>query len=521
MKTMCLVAAAGALGFVAAVAVAAPPVNDNMANATLVGEGTYQFTTLEATLDGPNYICESGGVSLGKDIWYKVRTIGAGTVTVSTCGSSFDTAVAIYLGETTSNRIACNDQRPFGTCAGANQSYVQFEAAAGATYLINVGGFSNGGGSGQLQVSGPIVGPTSYTYQGYLASGGAAFTGTADMSFKHFDAGTAGTQIGATQIRGAVPVVNGVFSVILEFDAPTGLATTLFLEPTVNGVALTRQPLTSSPLAVQASQALHVPWSGISGVPASVSGAFSPWVKSGNDIVYSAGEVGVGTTPLFPLHVATTSVYTVAQLDSSHAAGTWLNLNNTSTGGTYWHLISSGSGNGEGAGKLLIGASGSATTSGTVMTIQSNGNVGIGTSTPAQRLTVNGNVLANNIGVPSSIRFKDHVVPLKDALESLMKLEGVRFDWKPEYAKERGFVSDIGFVAEDVEKVFPEIVLKDADGNVIGMDYSRVTAVAVEAIKQLKVEQGKEIEKLRVEKDREIGELRERLERLERLERGK
>lgn len=136
------------------------------------------------------------------------------------------------------------------------------------------------------------------------------------------------------------------------------------------------------------------------------------------------------------------------------------------------------------------------------------GNVGIGTPAPSQRLTVNGNVLANNVAVPSSGRFKDHVVPMDDALRNLLKLEGVRFDWKPEWAAQRpGREHDIGFVAEDVAKIFPEVVFRDDQGNVTGMDYSRLTAVAVQAIKQQQAQR---------ELDRaEIEDLRARLKRIE------
>jgi len=512
MKTSKLLCAAGAGCVVIAGAVAAPPVNDNMANAMQLSAGTYSFNTTEATTDGPSYSCESGAVSLGKDVWYWIRTVAGGAVTVDTCGTQFDTTVIVYKGLTATTSVGCNDERAHDTCGNTHASRFVFAAEANTTYLINVGGYVGLSGPGFITVSGPLVPLPTFTYQGQIKSNAVLVNGPLDMTFKIFDSETGGTQIGATQIRNGVPVSNGVFSVELTFDAGGLPATVLYVEVSVNGTALSRQKMTSVP---RAAEALRVPWDGISGMPAAVANLFAPWEKSGNDILFTGGRVGVGTAPSVPLHVAS-SVYTVEQLDSPHGAGTWLTLNNTSAGGTYWHLISSGSGNGEGAGKLLIGPSGSATTSNTMMTLQSNGNVGIGTFAPSQRLTVNGNVLANNVGVPSSIRFKDHVVPLEGALESLMKLEGVRFDWKPEFAKERGFTSDVGFVAEDVAKVFPEIVLKDAEGNVIGMDYSRVTAVAVEAIKQLKREQENEIKRLREEKDREIGELRGRLERLER-----
>ena len=50
-------------------------------------------------------------------------------------------------------------------------------------------------------------------------------------------------------------------------------------------------------------------------------------------------------------------------------------------------------------------------------------------------------------------------------------------------------------IAEEVEKVFPELVSKDEDGNPEAMSYGRMTAVLLEAIKELK----QEVDELRQE----------------------
>lgn len=140
--------------------------------------------------------------------------------------------------------------------------------------------------------------------------------------------------------------------------------------------------------------------------------------------------------------------------------------------------------------------------------IDTNGNMGVGVTSPTQRLHVAGNVLANNVTVPSSARFKENVTPLLGGLDALRVLEPVRFDWKPEHAKERaGRVHDIGFVAEDVAKLFPEVVFFDDTGAALGMDYGRLVTVAIRAAK----EQDARVKALEEENE----ELRERLERLE------
>lgn len=102
------------------------------------------------------------------------------------------------------------------------------------------------------------------------------------------------------------------------------------------------------------------------------------------------GNVGIGTTtPGFPLHVSSPS-YAATVIETPNIAGTWLALGNTSVGGRYWQLISSGSGNGGGAGNLLIGNGASAGITSTAIAITDTLEVGIGTLTPAYKLDVNG-----------------------------------------------------------------------------------------------------------------------------------
>lgn len=137
-------------------------------------------------------------------------------------------------------------------------------------------------------------------------------------------------------------------------------------------------------------------------------------------------------------------------------------------------------------------------------------------------LVVQGNINASGTITPSSARLKEHVAPIDDALQKLLMLDGVRFDWKgDEIARRGGRVHDLGFVAEDVEKLFPEVVFRDATGSVVGMDYARLTAVTVQAIKQQQAQREadrREIGRLAGEsaaKQKEIDDLRARLERLE------
>jgi len=71
-------------------------------------------------------------------------------------------------------------------------------------------------------------------------------------------------------------------------------------------------------------------------------------------LIRASGGVGIGTSsPATQLHVASGN-QTVAMFDGTSTGGTWLGLGNSSTGGQRWSIISSGSGNGEGPGRLIF-----------------------------------------------------------------------------------------------------------------------------------------------------------------------
>jgi hypothetical protein len=113
-------------------------------------------------------------------------------------------------------------------------------------------------------------------------------------------------------------------------------------------------------------------------------------LKSNALAVANSGYVGIGTaSPQLPLHVAGAS-YPTVQFESSSPTGMWLNLLSTG-GGKYWRFISTGSLNGEGAGKLLIGHGTGQGSNSVAMTLTDAGNVGIGITNPTARLHVAGN----------------------------------------------------------------------------------------------------------------------------------
>lgn len=118
------------------------------------------------------------------------------------------------------------------------------------------------------------------------------------------------------------------------------------------------------------------------------------------------------------------------------------------------------------------------------MRISSAGSVGIGTTSPGYLLDVVGDVRATTFISTSDARLKKDVTPLENALELVTKLHGVHFNWKkPNSDAQKGL--QMGLIAQEVEKVFPELVFKDAQG-FKAVNYSALVAPLIEAVKDLK-----------------------------------
>jgi len=472
---------------------------------------------------------------------------------------------------------------------------------------------------------------STFTYQGKLSRDGTDYTGAADVQVAIYDGPVAGSAISPTFQQKNVNVTNGLFTLQVPADAAWFVsAPDRYLDVKVRTGSesftpvLPRQRITQVPaamvahvaekaqtatLAQTAVSAQSMAWSGLLNVPT----VLPPWVAATDGISYS-GRVGIGTTsPGAALHVKGGPKYLNSYIEGSDPEGTWTSVVNTDAAGRWWSFIVTGSANGEGPGALLIRDNNLAAVR---MLFAPTGNIGVGTSTPEQRFSVNGGVqiltgstTVNGVTYPNSLvfgtygstignaensdriafqrvnvaqtpqqniselrlilgddiitntnvadsfviggysagiwapvyqfrsdgtaykpgggawsvlcdpRLKHDITPMRGTLDRLLALRGYEFLYNDDVvASHRGLPgTQIGLMADEVERVFPDWISRDASGMRMVTERS-TTALMVEALRDLRSEKDTQLqardEKIqRLEKDN--AELRERLERLE------
>jgi len=360
---------------------------------------------------------------------------------------------------------------------------------------------------------------TAFTYQGALEEGGAPANGIFDLQLHLYAVAFGGTPL-QTLLKEDVPVSDGVFTVELDFgedEVNDGDELWLGIEVSeANAGVFTplspRQHLTAAPYALFARQAGGLATKGGAWMHTGVLG--STWfAQPGNSmahrfgvepfggapgsakfVVDNQGRVGIGTfNPIAELDVKGKIVWgnSLAQLSTDQGASIELR----GTGSPYIDFSNDTGTDFD----MRIGLSGDNS-----LTIE-GGNVGIGgtVTNPVYKLELpnvagpGGQGRANAWIQYSSVRWKERISTIDDAIDKLRGLRGVEFDWKEDYGGGHG----LGFVAEEVGAVLPELVEWEDEGPYAeGLSYSGVLPVLVEAMKeQLRMieRQGEEIERLK------------------------
>jgi len=241
-----------------------------------------------------------------------------------------------------------------------------------------------------------------------------------------------------------------------------------------------------------------------------------PWTISGANAYKSSGFVGVGTTaPSHQLNVvssnnlastggvnfANSPVIVRGSFGSGSGQMTGIGFS-ASTSST---IIGAGivherTGTNS-QGKLHFATKSSTTTETEIpirMTIDQNGKVGIGTTEPTELLDVSGNARLRSVPTgtgnyirinttdgtlgqsASDVRLKENILNIDNSLNKVVNLRGVYFTWKNDTTQSR----QMGFIAQEVLEVLPEVVFQNPVDGYYGMNYPEMTAVLVEAIKE-------------------------------------
>jgi len=347
--------------------------------------------------------------------------------------------------------------------------------------------------------------PHTISHQGYLAdSTGVGVTATLPMTFRLFSDSTGGASAWSQNFP-SVEVKHGVFNALLDVSSVT-FTTPYWLELEIDG-------------------SIVAPRTRLSGVPY----ALGPWTESVDTLVTNprlvsySGRVGIGTsTPLLSLGIKRVGQQDGIQIDSPIPT-----IRIIESGTPKWELASNIFSTSHltlynysrGEYDLYIS--------------NTNGRVGLGTTGPDQKLTVNGGASKPGGGswsVFSDRRLKTDINSFKDGLSALRKINPVtfRYNGKTGLSTEKTYV---GVIAQEIQKILPYTVetykakLNSNDTNetdLLRFDSNALLYVCINAIKDLDTRMA-EMENLRSENRRlaarlaDIEELNMRIAKLEKL----
>jgi len=90
-----------------------------------------------------------------------------------------------------------------------------------------------------------------------------------------------------------------------------------------------------------------------------------------------------------------------------------------------------------------------------------------------------GDLTVTRITETSALEYKTDVRAMRTS-DKIYQLRPVNFKWKEDQRK------DVGLIAEEVIKIYPELVKTDGEGNAMGVNYSKLTAVLIKTVQDLK-----------------------------------
>lgn len=268
----------------------------------------------------------------------------------------------------------------------------------------------------------------------------------------------------------------------------------------------------SAPVSVTGAVSVNgtVSSTGVVNAPAGIN-VNSNGVLYPNGNTYFAGPIGIGTT--HPVDTGVGAAPAILGIPNAKVLDVYGDIV-TDTG----HIVSNYNGNSTIAGSLaldagpwnqsvnpatgiyfrstnVLGKPGYTEGYKDLMFVRGDGNVGIGTTSPQATIDVAGTAnisgaltIASTGSVTSPIyyhtsdaRLKTDIRPIGNALDKLLSIKGVTFEWKNNGRQ------DMGVVAQNVAEVFPDVVHKD-DKGMMAVEYDSLVGPMIEAIRELKVQ---------------------------------
>jgi hypothetical protein len=217
--------------------------------------------------------------------------------------------------------------------------------------------------------------------------------------------------------------------------------------------------------------------------------------------VTGSGSIALATAPTFTTSIdggATFAAFATPTTLTLGAGTTTFTQGSTATGASSTTNIATAALSGAFTKAINIGTGGTTSSTTTInMGSATNGSTIIRGSLAVGSVTANttdGAIWASNnvtAFASSDIRFKENVRDIPNALEKVEIIGGKLFDWTTQYIESMGgehsyfmHKSDAGVIAQDVEKVLPELVRTREDGS-LAVDYPKLVALAFAAIKEL------------------------------------
>ena len=198
------------------------------------------------------------------------------------------------------------------------------------------------------------------------------------------------------------------------------------------------------------------------GATSNLTGSFSGSID-GNTIINAHSVTAISASFVLQTYESSSTII--------HSGSNVFGDENTDTQQFTGSILISGSGAGNGSSIITTGS------------INISGSLGVGTAASG----VVGAILATNDVVAfasSDERLKENVEIIGSAVEKVEAINGVSFDWIPMEGVHVHSGHDVGVIAQDVEKVLPELVTT-RDNGYKAVKYDKLTAVLIQAVKEL------------------------------------